>query len=238
MEGTTNCATPSLRSYARLASVPSNGHRRLRRQETRHPSSAKCSKRRFQRRRRLSSCLMEMTWHTCMSVSKGSMTLTTRSSRLHKPGRTYCSRPAWHLGGIRAKRILVQVGTIRPFSDIAGRHVVRLSNAAQQRHELANRLQVAGCKVDQSGQDWYSAGNFDVEEPKISPSLHEVQPKAVSEIEEDPDVVRVLIRIGEKPGMFTADIQDITKLNRIKAQYCIDVLKKNLTLSTNSNGLM
>jgi hypothetical protein len=137
-----------------------------------------------------------------------------------------------------SQTILVQVGTIRPFSDIAGRHVVRLSNAAQQRHELANRLQVAGCKVDQSGQDWYSAGNFDVEEPKISPSLHEVQPKAVSEIEEDPDVVRVLIRIGEKPGMFTADIQDITKLNRIKAQYCIDVLKKNLTLSTNSNGLM
>jgi predicted nucleotide-binding protein len=56
--------------------------------------------------------------------------------------------------------ILVQVGTLRNFSDIGGRHVIRLHNGAEARQELADRLETAGCAIDTSGKDWFSEGNF------------------------------------------------------------------------------
>lgn len=56
--------------------------------------------------------------------------------------------------------ILVQVGDLREFSDIGGRHVIRLHDGVEARQQLADRLDTAGCKVDMSGTDWYSEGDF------------------------------------------------------------------------------
>lgn len=56
--------------------------------------------------------------------------------------------------------ILVQVGRVRPFTDLSGRHVVHLSNTASSRHEFATKLENAGCRVDRSGTDWLTKGNF------------------------------------------------------------------------------
>jgi predicted nucleotide-binding protein len=56
--------------------------------------------------------------------------------------------------------ILVQVGELRPFSDIGGRHVIRLHDGVEARSQLADRLDTAGCKVDMSGTEWFSAGSF------------------------------------------------------------------------------
>ena len=64
------------------------------------------------------------------------------------------------LGKYPERTILVQVGNLRPFSDIAGRHFIRLRNSSKSRQELAQRLQLAGCKVDLSGTDWHDAGSF------------------------------------------------------------------------------
>jgi len=58
--------------------------------------------------------------------------------------------------------ILVVLGEIRPFSDIAGRHVVLISNDPSKRQELAVKLANAGCNVDTSGSDWLIAGEFNV----------------------------------------------------------------------------
>jgi hypothetical protein len=60
------------------------------------------------------------------------------------------------------RTILVQVGAIRPFSDIAGRHVLRLDNSSERRQELAQRLKIAGCEVELSGTDWHRVGDFEV----------------------------------------------------------------------------
>jgi predicted nucleotide-binding protein len=57
--------------------------------------------------------------------------------------------------------ILVEVGKVRPFSDVAGRHVVHLANAPHSRQELAMKLENAGCDVDRSGVDWLTAGDFE-----------------------------------------------------------------------------
>jgi predicted nucleotide-binding protein len=64
------------------------------------------------------------------------------------------------LGRHPDKTVLVEVGKLRKFSDIAGRHVVRLSNEYAKRNDLANRLEKLGCMVDKQGTDWTKAGDF------------------------------------------------------------------------------
>lgn len=56
--------------------------------------------------------------------------------------------------------VLVQIGSVRPFSDVGGRHVVHMNNSPEQRTELANRLANAGCEVDLGGTDWGTEGDF------------------------------------------------------------------------------
>lgn len=59
--------------------------------------------------------------------------------------------------------VLVQVGDVKPFSDIGGRHVTRLGNDPESRSELVTKLRNAGCAVDTDGTDWYSEGDFSEE---------------------------------------------------------------------------
>lgn len=61
------------------------------------------------------------------------------------------------------KTILVAIGDIKPFSDIGGRHIVRLGDSSSQRQEIADRLKSAGCAVSLDGKDWHKVGNFIVE---------------------------------------------------------------------------
>lgn len=56
--------------------------------------------------------------------------------------------------------LLVQVGDVRPFSDVAGRHTLHMTNDAAKRQELVTKLANAGCNVDTSGTDWFKAGDF------------------------------------------------------------------------------
>ena len=65
------------------------------------------------------------------------------------------------MGRSEDRTILVELGVLRPFSDIAGRHTVRLDNSPQRRQELAQRLRAAGCPVNLEGTDWYKAGDFE-----------------------------------------------------------------------------
>jgi predicted nucleotide-binding protein len=59
------------------------------------------------------------------------------------------------------KTIIVQVGKIRAISDLSGRHVVHLSDSFDSRHQLIVKLRTVGCPVDDTGDDWHTAGNFD-----------------------------------------------------------------------------
>ncbi|MFI6400760.1 TIR domain-containing protein [Streptomyces sp. NPDC050548] len=65
------------------------------------------------------------------------------------------------IGRNEDRTLLVELGAVRPFSDIGGRHVVRMNNSTQRRQELAQRLLSAGCAVSMSGTDWHSVGDFD-----------------------------------------------------------------------------
>jgi hypothetical protein len=69
------------------------------------------------------------------------------------------------------RTVIIELGAVRPFSDIAGRHTVKLSNDPEARHELAQRLETAGCAVDLSGRDWHKEGDFNIQSPPpVSPA--------------------------------------------------------------------
>lgn len=80
------------------------------------------------------------------------LTRQARPNVLFEAGMAFASHPE--------QTILVQFGSIRPFSDIAGRHVVRMDDSSVKRQELASRLKAAGCSVDTSGTEWLSAGSL------------------------------------------------------------------------------
>ncbi len=64
--------------------------------------------------------------------------------------------------------ILVTLGHTRPFSDVAGRHTIRISNSVTHRQALAARLKAIGCAVvTETRTDWHEAGDFDAALPRL-----------------------------------------------------------------------
>jgi hypothetical protein len=58
------------------------------------------------------------------------------------------------------RTVLVQFGSIRPFSDVSGLHTLRMDNSVAKRKDLAQRLADAGCAVDTAGEEWLTVGNL------------------------------------------------------------------------------
>src|SRR5262249_32631795 len=76
------------------------------------------------------------------------------------------------LGAHPDKTVLVQVGKVRAFSDIAGKHLVKLSDELPKRNELANRLEKLGCEINKVGNDWMTEGSFVATESKRAKRPH------------------------------------------------------------------
>lgn len=62
------------------------------------------------------------------------------------------------------RTLFVEIGKLRPFNDMAGRNVVRLTpdptDCVAKLRRIATRLRDAGCKVDDSGTDWLRTDRF------------------------------------------------------------------------------
>jgi len=67
------------------------------------------------------------------------------------------------IGRYPERTVLVQLGPLRPFSDIGGRHVVKFDGSTQKRQELAQRLLTAGCPANLGGTDWHTKGSFEID---------------------------------------------------------------------------
>jgi len=114
----------------------------------------------------------------------------TNHDELHEKNPTGQARPnvlfeAGMAMGRDAKRtVLVEIGKLRPFSDVGGRHILRLNNTSERRQDLADRLKNAGCDVNLTGRDWHTAGLFELKDVGQA-----ITSKSVSSVSENPKVV-------------------------------------------------
>ena len=70
------------------------------------------------------------------------------------------------LGAHPKKTVMVQVGKVKPFSDIGGRHMARLTNDQASRNSFANRLARICPAVNRVGNDWMHVGELEPTESK------------------------------------------------------------------------
>ena len=90
------------------------------------------------------------------------------------------------LGICSDRTVLVELGRLRPISDLSGRHVIRLSNSHRAKQQLAQRLKSAGCEVDLAG-DWLDEGNFEIKTaPSETPKATDAIWKRIKEALEPP----------------------------------------------------
>jgi predicted nucleotide-binding protein len=59
------------------------------------------------------------------------------------------------------RTIIVQIGSVKSFSDIGGRHIIYLDDTPERRQSFTQRLITAGCDIDNTGTDWLSTGKFE-----------------------------------------------------------------------------
>ena len=58
------------------------------------------------------------------------------------------------------RTVIVLVGDTRPIADLGGLNYVRLDESPQALNKIANRLELAGCKISKTGNDWMSTRRF------------------------------------------------------------------------------
>ncbi|NUT49184.1 MAG: nucleotide-binding protein [Saccharothrix sp.] len=87
------------------------------------------------------------------------------------------------------RTLLVQFGKVRPFTDIGGLYVFRLTDHPKARNALARGLERVGCTVDRSGQDWLS-GDL------TPPSDHRTTPRPPVNGVSRPGVTSGPLRLG------------------------------------------
>jgi predicted nucleotide-binding protein len=63
-------------------------------------------------------------------------------------------------GRYKDNTILVQIGKVRAMSDISGIHIVHLTGSPASRRQLIGRLRNTKVTLDDSGEDWLTAGDF------------------------------------------------------------------------------
>lgn len=95
------------------------------------------------------------------------------------------------LGRFPKRTIFAELGHVRPASDLLGRHAVRLDNGPECRQDLAQRLENAGCLVDNAGTDWLTAGDFT--------ARNTIAPDAFAGSEPSPLVARIQTLLDDLP---------------------------------------
>jgi len=105
------------------------------------------------------ACLRKNFWEENEKTYEKELTGQARPNVLFEAGLAF--------GKQERSTVLVQVGELRPFSDVFGRHVVRLNNTPESRNELASKLQTAGCSVETLGNDWLKTGDFEIKDDEM-----------------------------------------------------------------------
>lgn len=135
--------------------------------------------------------------------------LQARPNVLFEAGMAFGSHPD--------RTLLIEVGQVKAFSDVAGRHVIRLSNDAEKRNEVAERLRTSGCDVKTSGSDWLKTGNFDLNRGnKVQLS------QAVDKLSEEAE--KVLMFLTKNTDVTASQIAHGISINLTRTEHWLDTL--------------
>ncbi|MCH8062997.1 MAG: nucleotide-binding protein [Chloroflexi bacterium] len=129
------------------------------------------------------------------------------------------------------RTILIHIGSLRPISDFAGRHYVKLDNSTPKRQNLVDRLKATGCAVNIEGKtDWHTVGDFELEEAVEL----EANGKAATETAKAPSSttlssgeVEILKALADwSRNLTVAELSQIIKEKEVKVEYYLDNLKE------------
>ena len=81
------------------------------------------------------------------------------------------------MGRHQEKTVFVQVGNVKAFSDIGGRHMLHFNGSPGSRNALVSRLQMLHCDMDTDGRDWLNVGNFAPTEARTRKTKKRVNPR-------------------------------------------------------------
>jgi len=149
------------------------------------------------------------------------------------------------LGREPDRTILVEIGKLRPISDLAGRHLIRLDNSVAKRQALATRLKEAGCSVNLDGIDWHTAGHLEISESNSKGSESNSnasagdgsRPNDVNQLDAGfqphENEVEILKVIGNLPrqSMTPADLAASLSIHKTRILYHLDNLTTQEYLS-------
>lgn len=133
--------------------------------------------------------------------------LQARPNVLFEAGMAFGSHPD--------RTLLIEVGQVKAFSDVAGRHVIRLSNGAEKRNEVVERLRTSGCDVKTSGSDWLKTGNFDIKRDNKAQA-----PQSVDKLPEEAE--RILMFLAKYKNVTAKQIAQEISLNLTRTEYWLD----------------
>lgn len=80
------------------------------------------------------------------------LTPQPRPNVIFEAGRAFATHPN--------RTIVIELGKLKTFSDLSGLHVLRLDDTPEKRQSFISRLKAADCKLNDSGSDWITSGNF------------------------------------------------------------------------------
>ena len=122
------------------------------------------------------------------------------------------------------RTIIVELGVLRPASDLIGRNTVRIGSTEGPLQALANRLEDAGCPVNRAHPAWLSTERF------TNLSAHSRTPEeSLVEISSLPKGTRLTEPIARKETRITARL-----ISNGKNEYLLEVVNRG---NTNVNGL-
>jgi len=97
----------------------------------------------------------------------------------------------------RSVIVVLEKEKTRPFSDISGKHLVKLSNKVESRLDMISRLKTAGCEIDdiEAKKDWMKTGDFEgvIEENIDKLAQEELLDKRKLEFSDEQFLILVLI---------------------------------------------
>jgi predicted nucleotide-binding protein len=132
------------------------------------------------------------------------------------------------LGRKPERTLILQVGEVKSFSDILGRHVLRLTNEPDKRIEFASRLEQAGCAVNRGGKDWLHVGDFGLHTDELENSTTQ-QNATQQQDKTDPDETEV--KMMSSMAQFGKPVQmlyfvNVLKMSAVRAEHHLEHLEE------------